>query len=108
MKRFTARELVHPKIRGAHADVAGGLSVHALSRALACDVASYRLAEADPVAAARQEAELLNDFADFMIGDLGGEGGPHAAPDPIFREQLRGRLWQLHALTMQDDRGEPN
>jgi hypothetical protein len=107
VKRFTSQELAHPKIRGAHADVAGGLSVHALSRALACDVASFRLAEADPVAAARQEAELLNDFADFMMGDLDGEG-VHSAPDPIFREQLRGRLWQLHALTTQDDRGEPN
>lgn len=83
-----------PKIRAARLEVAGS----EFSRRTT-DVASYRRALHGPMSTAAAEAALLEDFADFLLGDEGFEAGRLPAPDPAFRERLRRRLWRNHIVS---------
>lgn len=70
------------------------------------DVASWRYALDDPMGTAESDAALMAEFADFMDGDSAFARGELPGPDPIFREQLRRRLWRAHVLTHLRDGGE--
>ena len=48
-------------------------------------------------ASSLRDAELLADFVDFLeLGDTDPEAS--LAPDPVFQERLRSRLWRIHVL----------
>ncbi len=91
--------------RAARRDVAGSPVPPAY-----LDVASFRhafpLTLDDPMRTAESDAELMADFADFMSGGDALDDGTLPAPDPIFREQLRRRLWRTHVHTHLRDGGE--
>jgi hypothetical protein len=54
----------------------------------------------DPTSSlATEEADLLNDFADFMSGEEELDLGLLPAPDATFRERLRRRLWRSFVLS---------
>ena len=90
-----------PKLRELRRDVAGASMPPPV-----LDVASFRHALDDPMGTARDDAELLADFADFMLGDSQLETGVLPPPDSIFRERLRRRLWRTHVMTHLRDGGE--
>ncbi len=54
----------------------------------------------------QDDAELLAEFADFMIGDSETDLGELLPPDPVFRERLLRRLWRTHVMAHLRDRGE--
>jgi hypothetical protein len=54
------------------------------------------------------DAALREEFAEFLPGDVAVETLTWPAADPIFRERLRRRLWQIHLLTLARGSQEPN
>jgi hypothetical protein len=44
------------------------------------------------------DAELLEEFVEFLMRPDEGIAGAGIAPDPAFRERLRSRLWRMHVL----------
>jgi len=101
MKRTNEDVVGRPKPRDLQRDVAGATKPTPF-----LDVASYRHALDDPMATGQTDAELLADFADFMMGDAQIECGELPPPDPVFRERLRRRLWRTHVMTHLRDGGE--
>jgi hypothetical protein len=45
------------------------------------------------------DAALIEDFAEFIGGDEYFETGMLAAPDPVFQERLRRRLWRSYVVS---------
>jgi hypothetical protein len=101
MKRTSEDVVGRPRYRASRRDVAG-LPI----RGADLDVVSFRHALDDPMGTAREEAELMADFADFMSGGTQIENAEVPPPDPVFREQLRRRLWRTHAMTNLRNGGE--
>jgi hypothetical protein len=54
------------------------------------------------------DAALREEFAEFLSGDGAVETLTLPVADPIFRERLRRRLWQIHLLTLAPGSQEPN
>ena len=73
------------------------------------DVASFRDAFShdldDPMGTAESDSELMADFADFMSGGSESEHAELPPPAPLFREQLRRRLWRTLVLAHLRDGG---
>lgn len=42
-----------------------------------------------------EEGVMSEEFADFLVA----EAAYRSAPDPVFQERLRQRLWRLHLMT---------
>ena len=114
MKRATTDVVGRPCARDFRREVAGvsPISSKLSSRpaysaaSYGIDVASFRYALDDPMGTAERDAAWMAEFNDFMSG---GEAVDHElvpSPDPIFREQLRRRLWRTHVLTRLRDGGE--
>lgn len=101
MKRSNADVIGRPRLVNLRSDVAGARLSFPNS-----DVASFRHTFDDPMGSAREETQLLADFADFMTGDAQFESGELPLPDPVFRERLRRRLWRTHVMTHLGDGGE--
>ena len=109
MKRSIGDVVGRPRVnagRDARREDVAGMSASALH----LDVASFRHAFPqaldDPMGTAESDADLMADFADFMSGGDAIDDGTVPAPDPIFREQLRRRLWRTHVHTHLRDGGE--
>jgi hypothetical protein len=94
MKRPSQDLAGGPKIRDVRPDVAG----QSISRD-AGDVASYCHALRDSMSSAADHAALIEDFADFLVGDEGFEAGRLPAADRVFRERLRRRLWRHYVVS---------
>lgn len=94
MKRPNQDVAGRPKVLDGRPDVAG--SRIALD---AADVASSRRARHGPMSSAADDAMLLEDFTDFLIGNEGFEMRGLPAPDPGFRERLRRRLWKNYVVS---------
>jgi hypothetical protein len=45
-----------------------------------------------------RDAELLEEFVEFVMLPDEGIAGAGIASDPAFRERLRSRLWRMHVL----------
>ena len=81
-------------------DVAGAATYRAVSEvALFLDVAED---------ACISDTALAEEFAEFLAGDGVAETPTFPAADPIFRERLRRRLWQMHVLTQPSASHEPH
>jgi len=67
------------------------------------DQRAFRHVGHDPVAKAFAEAAVIEDFIDFLEddGDFGVPVLP--APDPLFRERLRRRIWRSMGFTLMRD-----
>ena len=101
MKRTTSDSMGRMHPRRARSERAG-VAVDA------CDVGRGRAGRAaagpakascgrDPGFATLRDAELLEEFVDFLQLPEGGTE-PSSAPDPLFQERLRSRLWRMHVL----------
>lgn len=101
MKRSNEDVIGRPRLANLRSDVAGARLPSPI-----LEVASFRHAFDDPMGTAREEAQLLADFADFMTGDAQFESGELPLPNPVFRERLRRRLWRTHLMTHLRDGGE--
>jgi len=90
MKRSSLEVAGGPRLRDRRPAVAG-----LPSRAATVEVFSRVSAVSDPLLFAPGEAELLTDFADFMMSGLDeADSGPVVNSDPTFRDRLRRRLWR--------------
>ena len=64
---------------------------------------SLRPGRRDPVAKAFAVAALIEDFVDFLEDESGVDAPVLLAPDPLFRERLRRRLWRSMGFTRMYD-----
>jgi hypothetical protein len=105
MKRPNQDVAGRPRVHHAKPDVAGR---SAISRK-AIDLAAYRQHRQDlrdPMSTAADDAVLLEEFMDFLDGDDDFETATMSAPDPVFRERLRSRLWLNFVLARSRNGGD--
>jgi len=94
MKRPSEDVAGRPKVRDAGPDVAGqSISSNSI------DGASHCHDLYDPMSTAADDAALIEDFADFLGCDEDFEAGGLPAPDPVFKERLRRRLWRHYVVS---------
>ena len=94
MKRPSQDVAGRPKVRDLRPDVAG----RSISRNQ-IEVGSYCRALHDPASTVVDDAALLEDFTEFIGGDEDFETGELPAPDPVFQERLRRRLWRGYVVS---------
>lgn len=103
MKRPSQDVAGRPKGRsGRRPDVAGSPISRTASDVVArhCDVLLHT-----PLSSFADEAGLISDFADFLAGDEGFEAGSPNAPDPVFMERFRRRLWRHYIVSHRRNAG---
>lgn len=95
MKRPSQDVAGRPRGRNVRPDVAG----RSISSSQIELTSSYCRALYDPASAAVDDAALIEDFTEFIGGDEYFETGKLAAPDPVFQERLRRRLWRSYVVS---------
>jgi len=94
MKRQVQDVAGRPRVRDARSDVAGRTIMRS-----AIALESYCHVLRDPAPAANQDAMLIEDFRDFLAADEGLEARSRLAPDPVFKERLRRRVWRNFVIS---------
>jgi hypothetical protein len=82
------------RVCDARSDVAGRTIMRS-----AIALESYCHVLLDPLPAADEDAMLIEDFRDFLAADEGLEARSRLAPDPIFKERLRRRVWRNFVIS---------
>jgi hypothetical protein len=93
-----------PKIRDLRPNVAGRPAVSTS----AIDPVAFHQAFHNRMSAGADDAALIEDFVDFLGGEDEFEVGQVSAPDPVFRERLRSRLWRNYVLAFLRRGSEPH
>jgi len=89
MKRPSQDVAGRPRVHPARSNVAGrSISQHSNDLASVCHVIR------DPMPSAIDDATLIEEFREFLTGNEGFDAIGWPAPDPIFSERLRRRLWR--------------
>jgi hypothetical protein len=94
MKRQVQDVAGRPRVRDARSDVTGRTIMRS-----AIALESYCHVLRDPVPAADPDAMLIEDFRDFLAADEGLEARSRLAPDPVFQERLRRRVWRNFVIS---------
>jgi len=94
MKRPSQDVAGRPRVRNVRPDVAG----RSISSSQV-ELTSYCRALYDPASTAVDDAALIEDFTEFIGGDEYFETGKLPAPDPVFQERLRRRLWRSYVVS---------
>ena len=94
MKRPSQDVAGRPRVHLARSNVAGrSISRNSNELASVCHV--FR----DPMPSAIDDATLIEEFGEFLTGNEGFDGIGLPAPDPLFGERLRRRLWKNFVLS---------
>jgi hypothetical protein len=94
MKRPSQDVAGRPRVHPARSNVAGR-SIPRNSNELASVCHVFR----DPLPIAIDDAALIEEFREFLTGNEGFDAIELPAPDPIFSERLRRRLWRNFVLS---------
>jgi len=101
MKRILQDYIGRPRLEKSPPDVVGRPATRGVA-----DVASFlhdtRGLRAD------SDAQLVSEFAEFLAGPEASGSPLRAAPDPVFKERLRRRLWRLRLLMQSPPPHQPH
>ncbi len=103
MKRPVQDVAGSPRRRATDNDVAGRST-----SGRGFDAAMGPLDLRDPMSTTVADAELLEDFIEFLSDEDPLDAGSSSIPDPDFRERLRSRLWRQHVMTRLPGGEEPH
>ena len=104
MKRPSQDVAGRPRIHESRPDVAGRPAV---SRSV-IDPAAFHRDFHDRTSTGADDAVLMEEFVEFLGGEDDFEVGEVLAPDPVFRERLRSRLWRNYVLAVLRRGGGPH
>lgn len=101
MKRPSQDVAGRPRVHPTRSNVAGrSISQNSNELASVCHV--FR----DPMSSAIDDATLIEEFREFLTGNEGFDAIGLPAPDPIFSERLRRRLWRNFVLSYLENGGK--